>query len=76
MWASGQISTSGKESQISLNRRLGGPGAGLDLLGAMRYGNNMIRPLQELPRMNERGNNNAKVHYSVHSNPSFICTVI
>jgi len=76
MEASGQLSTAGKESQMSLNRKLGGPGSGLDLLGAMRYVNNTIRPLQELPRINERDSNSSKVHCSVHSSPPFIRIVI
>jgi hypothetical protein len=76
MEVSGRFSTSGKESQVTLNRRLGGPRAHLDLLGVVRYDNNMIRPLQERPRINERGKSNLKVHYSVHSSPLFIRIVI
>ena len=76
MEVSGQLFTSGKDWQLSLNRRLGGPEYGLALLGAVRCGINMILPQQELSRINKRGNNNSKVRYSVHSSPPFVRIMI
>jgi hypothetical protein len=49
----------------------------MDLRASMCCGNNMtVHGLRERPRMNERGNNNWHVHYSVHNSSPLILIMI